>query len=289
MLMKSVSAVCFLFFILSLNILAQQFKPGFFCFEDAFLLSPGYTFDSQAKLLKRLGFDGIELEGLDNIDEKLRTLDEYKLKVFMVYIQIDIDRKQPYDNRLMDFIKKVRDKNVTLWLHIHSDRYGPSDPLDDEICVRVIQKLADYAKDNNVRIALYPHSGLWMEKVGDSVRLTRKIDRDNVGAVFNLCHFLKTDERDSLEKRLEESIPYLAAVSINGADDGDTRDMDWSRLIQPLGRGSLDVLKILRILRNNHYSGPVGLQCYDIKGDPSEFLKISVGSWNRYMKELSVN
>lgn len=276
-------------FLLVLNINAQHFNPGFFCFEDAFLLSPGYTFDSQAKLLKSLGFDGIELEGLDNADEKLRILDNYKLKVFMVYIQIDIDKEQPYDIRLNDFIEKVKDRGVTLWLHIHSDKYGPSDPSGDEICVPIIQKLADFADDYNVKIALYPHSMFWLEKIGDGVRLTRKIDMKNVGAVFNLCHFLKTDDRDSLENRLKESIPHLLAVSINGADDGETKDMEWSRLIQPLGKGSFDVVNILRILKNNSYTGPVGLQCYDIKGDPSEFLKISIDSWHSFMKELSSN
>ena len=124
-----------------------------------------------------LGFDGIELEGLDNADEKLRILDKYNLKVFMVYIQIDIDKEQPYDVRLPDFIKKVRDKGVTLWLHIHSEKYGPSDPLGDELCVPVLQKLADFAGEYNVNIALYPHSRFWLEKVGDGVRLTQKINR----------------------------------------------------------------------------------------------------------------
>jgi sugar phosphate isomerase/epimerase len=286
---KSFAVLSTLILFLSLNTRAQQFKPGLFCFEDAFLLSPGYSFDSRAKLLKDLGFDGIELEGLDNAHEKLRILDEFKLRIFMVYIQIDIDKEQPYDVRLNDFIRKVKDKGVTLWLHIHSEKYGPSDPFGDAICVPVIQKLADFANKYNVRIALYPHSTFWLEKVGDGVRLTQKIDRKNVGAVFNLCHFLKTDDRNFLEKSLTESIPYLSAVSINGADDGETGKMDWSRLIQPLGKGSFDVLNILRILRNNNYIGPVGLQCYNIKGEPSEFLKISIESWQKYMKELSNN
>lgn len=287
--MKSFVVFLALILLLSLNTKAQQFKPGFFCFEDAFLLSPGYTFDSKAKLLKDLGFDGIELEGLDNADDKLRILDGYKLRIYMVYIQIDIDKEQPYDVRLHDFIKKVKDKGVTLWLHIHSEKYGPSDPSGDAICVPVLQKLADFANIYNVRIALYPHSTFWLEKVGDGVRLTQKIDRKNVGAVFNLCHYLKTDDRNSLEKSLTESIPYLSAVSINGADDGETKNMDWSRLIQPLGRGSFNVMTILRILRDNNYAGPVGLQCYNIKGDPSEFLKISGESWQQFIKELAAN
>jgi sugar phosphate isomerase/epimerase len=284
--MKLSSVSAFLIFIFVLSVNAQQFKPGFFCFEDAFLLSPDYTMENRAFLLKNLGFDGIELEGLDNIDEKLRIIDRYSLKVYMVYIQVDIGKDKPYDDRLPDFIKKVSGKGVTLWLHIHSDKFGPSDPAGDELCVPVIQKLADYASEYNVRIALYPHSRFWLEKVGDAVRLTRKIDRKNVGAVFNLCHFLKTDDRSSLERSLNASIPYLSVVSINGADDGETKDMDWSRLIQPLGKGSFDVLNMLRILRDNSYGGPVGLQCYDIKGEPSEFLKISADTWHRYLKEL---
>ena len=282
------TSLLFLLFLifLSQSINAQSFNPSLFCFEDAFLLSKNYTFEDQVKLLKNLGFDGIELEGLDNYEEKLNILDKYNLKVFMVYIQIDLEKEEPYDTRLHDFIKRVNGRGVTLWLHIHSEKYGPSDPAGDALCVPILQKLADFARTNNVNLALYPHSRFWLEKVGDSVRLTQKADRDNLGAVFNLCHFLKTDTRDSLEMKLVKSIPYLSAVSINGADDGNTRDMEWSRLIQPLGEGSFDVLNILRLLNINNYKGPVGLQCYDIKGDPAVFLKTSVNTWERYLKEI---
>ena len=284
--MKSAVFISVFFILMSHGINGQQYKPRLFCFEDAFLLSKNYTFEDQVKLLKNLGYDGIELEGLDNYEEKLNILDKYSLKVYMVYIQIDLEKAEPYDTRLHDFIKKVNGRGVTLWLHIHSEKYGPSDPAGDTLCVPVLQKLADFARKYNVNLALYPHSRFWLEKVGDSVRLTQKSDRDNLGAVFNLCHFLKTDTRDSLELKLVKSIPYLSAVSLNGADDGNTHDMEWTRLIQPLGEGSFDVLNILRLLKINNYMGPIGLQCYDIKGDPALFLKTSITSWNRYLKEM---
>jgi sugar phosphate isomerase/epimerase len=284
--MKSAVFISVFFILMSHGINGQQYKPRLFCFEDAFLLSKNYTFEDQVKLLKNLGYDGIELEGLDNYEEKLNILDKYSLKVYMVYIQIDLEKAEPYDTRLHDFIKKVNGRGVTLWLHIHSEKYGPSDPAGDTLCVPVLQKLADFARKYNVNLALYPHSRFWLEKVDDSVRLTQKSDRDNLGAVFNLCHFLKTDTRDSLELKLVKSIPYLSAVSVNGADDGNTHDMEWTRLIQPLGEGSFDVLNILRLLKINNYMGPIGLQCYDIKGDPALFLKTSITSWNRYLKEM---
>ncbi|MBI5010968.1 MAG: sugar phosphate isomerase/epimerase [Bacteroidia bacterium] len=174
-------------------------------------------------------------------------------------------------------------------MHIHSDKYKPSDPEGDMLAIPIIRKLADYALEYKVNLALYPHSFFWLEKIEDSVRLTEKINRLNVGAVFNLCHFLRTDIRADLEKKLIASIPYLFAVSINGADDGNTSEMDWNRLIQPLGEGSFDVLSILRLLKDNNYKGPVGLQCYNIPGEPAVFLGKSMKTWNAYIKELNKN
>jgi sugar phosphate isomerase/epimerase len=284
--MRSAIILLFVVFVFSLNLRGQSFDPDFFCFEDAFLLTKDVPFEDQAALVKRLGFDGIELMGLEKADEKLKVLDKYQLPLKMVYIQIDIEKDEPYDPGLPAFIKSLSNRGVTLWLHVHSEKYKPSDQEGDNLAVPVIRKLADYAKQYNVNLALYPHSFFWLEKIDDSVRLTEKIDRSNVGAVFNLCHFLKTDVRSELEKKLIQSVPYLAAVSINGADDGNTGEMGWDRLIQPLGEGSFDVLKLLMLLRDNDYKGPVGLQCYNITGEPSLFLAKSMKTWNSYMKEL---
>ena len=284
--MRSNITFLFVVFVFSMNLRGQSFDPDFFCFEDAFLLTKDVPFEEQAALVKRLGFDGIELMGLEKADKKLTVLEKYQLPLKMVYIQVDIEKGEAYDPGLRNFIKSVRDKGVTLWLHIHSEKYKPSDMEGDKLAVPIIQELADYAQQYKVNLALYPHSFFWLEKIEDSVRLTEKINRSNVGAVFNLCHFLKTDVRSELEEKLLHSLPYLAAVSINGADDGNTGEMGWDRLIQPLGEGSFDVLKLLKLLRNNDYEGPVGLQCYNIAGEPSLFLAKSMKTWNSYMKEL---
>jgi sugar phosphate isomerase/epimerase len=286
--MKPYFFLFFFSFIFWGSLHAQPFQPKMFCFEDAFLKVHTDSSDYQAELLNRFGFDGMELMGLDSIDNKIKSLEKYNLRLFMVYIQIDMEKDHPYDPRLPDFIKKMKDRGVTLWLHVHSDKYGPSDPLGDKQCVAILQDLADFANDFNVSIALYPHYGFWLEKVEDAVRLTKKINRRNVGAVFNLCHFLKADEKDLLEIKLKQAIPFLSVVSINGADDGNTNKMDWTRLIQPLGKGSYDVIKVLRLLRDNNFSGPVGLQCYNIPGEPADFLKLSIETWQKYMKELSI-
>ena len=286
---KSFLLSALLILTVSIVLTAQIFQPKFYCFEDAFLKINTENPEYQASLIRNLGFNGMEIMGLDGIDRKLQALDQQKLQLFMVYIQIDIEKELPYDSRLRDFIKKVHNKGVTLALHIHSDQFAPSDSLGDSLCVPIIQDLADYASSFGVNIALYPHTGFWLEKIDDGLRLTRKINRHNVGAIFNLCHYLKADEKELLEKKLVKAIPFLAAVSINGCDDGNTREMEWDRLIQPLGKGTFDVLHVLRILKANNYTGPIGLQCYNIPGDPADFLKSSMETWKKYIKELSIN
>jgi sugar phosphate isomerase/epimerase len=285
--MKNYILLFVFLFTFSAESFSQPFQPRFFCFEDAFL--DQHTNDPvfQTKLLKDLGFDGMELMGLDRMDEKLAALNHQNLQLFMVYISVSLEKPEHFDPRLFDFIKKVKNKGVTLWLHILSDQLKPSDQAGDALCVPIIQEIADFALKYGVNVALYPHTNFWLEKLEDSVRLTKKINRSNVGAVFNLCHFLKADEKDRLEEKLVQAIPYLKAVSINGADDGVTNQMEWDRLIQPLGKGSFDVLKVLQILKDKHYTGPVGLQCYAIPGKPEEFLKVSMATWKEYIKVLN--
>ena len=74
------------------------------------------------------------------------------------------------------------------------------------------------AEEAQVRIALYPHAGFWVERVEDAVRLAARVDRKNLGVTFNLCHWLKVDGRN-LDTSLAQARPYLFLVTINGADN----------------------------------------------------------------------
>lgn len=266
---------------------AQPFNPPFFVFEDGLWNAKSEDASYWSDLIKDSGFNGIELIGLDKVDAMLPALKKNKLKLFTLYIQIDIDKEIPYDTRLKDYIKKYEGEITHLWIHVHSDKYSPSDSKGDKKCIKIISELADYVAAYGVKIAFYPHADFWVEKVDDGVRLAEKIEKQNVGTVFNLCHFLKKDEKEKIEEKLINAMPHLFLVSINGADDGDTNNFNWARLIQPLGRGDYDVLKVLKILKENGYTNPIGLQCYNIEGQPEYFLKESVQTWKKYIVQLN--
>ncbi|MDX1283516.1 MAG: sugar phosphate isomerase/epimerase family protein [Draconibacterium sp.] len=273
---------------LTFQLKAQEFNPPFFVFEDGLWNAKSDEPEYWANLVKDVGFDGVELIGLDKLDVLLPELKKNNLQLFTLYIKIDIDKEEAYDPRLMDYIKKLRDKGLHLWIHVHSSKYSCSDPAGDTKCIEVVSELADYANKYGVKIAFYPHSNFWIEKVDDGIRLAEKIDKENVGVVFNLCHFLKKDEPQKLKQTLLSAKPHLFLVSINGADgEPETHNMGWDRLIQPLGKGTYDVFNVLQILKNMGYNKPIGLQCYNIKGEPEVFLKESMLTWKKYLEELN--
>lgn len=133
-----------------------------------------------------------------------------------------------------------------------------------------------------MRIALYPHTNLWIEHVEDAIRVADKMNRPDVGATFNLCHWLKVEggERDP-EPVLRAALPRLMFVTINGADAGDTKTMGWDRLIQPLGSGSYDVAAFVQKLRALGYAGPIGFQGFGIKQEPREVLAQTMTAWQK--------
>ncbi|MDA1122360.1 MAG: hypothetical protein O2887_18055 [Bacteroidetes bacterium] len=95
---------------------------------------------------------------------------------------------------------------------------------------------------------------------------------------------LKVEGEENWEEKISTALPYLFMVSINFIDSGNTKGMGWDRLIQPLGEGSFDKYKLVKLLKDNDYNGIFGLQCYDIKQDCEVTLTKSMNIWRSYQE-----
>jgi sugar phosphate isomerase/epimerase len=123
-----------------------------------------------------------------------------------------------------------------------------------------------------------------MERIEDCIRVADKVNRPDVGVMFNLCHWLRVEDEKSLRPVLEAARPYLMAVSINGADRAEDVRSGKGQMILPLGKGAFDVGQVLRILEEIGYRGPVGLQCWGLPGDARMHLAESIEAWKRMAK-----
>jgi len=235
----------------------------------------------QAEMLKELGYDGAGHLWLKNVPQRLKTLDAAGLKLFHIYTRVNVSpkSKRPYDPKLKEVIGLLKGRPTAIVLLVAGMR--PSDTAGDPRAVKLIGEIADLAAKSSVKVILYPHTRDWLERVSDAVRIAKKVNRPNVGVMFNLCHWLKADSGKDLEGTLKLAKPYLLGVSIHGADTAAEINSGKGKWIQPLGSGSFDVGALVKMLRDTGYTGPVGLQCYGLRGDARDHLKRSIAAWRK--------
>lgn len=237
------------------------------------------SFVEQAQMLQELGYDGVGHIWLDKVAERIKTLDDAGLRLFQITMVVEVATNKPaYDSRFKDVLALVKGRQVQFDLLLNGMK--PSDPSVDAHAVAILREMSDLARDSGAQLLLYPHQGSWVERIEDSIRVANKVDRPNVGVMFNLCHWLRVDKQRDYKPLLKQALPRLWAVSINGADEF-TDQPGWDRYIQPLGQGNFDVAGFLQTLRDLGYNGPIGLQCYGIGGDTREHLERSMSAWRQ--------
>ncbi len=200
-------------------------------------------YKDQAAMLKDLGYDGVGHIFLDGVAERIKTLDDAGLTLYQITMNVDVGAgKQPYEARFKDVLKLVKGRHVQFDLLLNGAK--SSDPSVDPHAVEVLREMSDLARDSGSQLLLYPHLGSWVERIEDSIRVADKVDRANVGVMFNLCHWLRVDKQRDYKHLLKQAMPRLWAVSINGADSQDDKP-GWDHYIQPLDKGSFDVGDLL--------------------------------------------
>lgn len=263
----------------------------FYCFNNATRLPNAPTaYEAQAGLVKQLEYHGIGGNGEEKYFELRHALDKTGVAMPEIYIPVTIDQGVPaYHPLLKELIKDSENRDLLVSLHLHSEMFKNNRNEGDLRFAEVFSELADYAAQFHVKLAIYPHAGLYCEDIDHVLRLVKLTNRPNLGAVFNLCHFLKVEGIGRMEEQVKKTLPYLFMVSLSGADTGDTKKMNWDQLIQPLGQGSFDTWPLVKFLKDNDYKGKFGLQCYNIKMDYKQALTMSMNTWKdykiRYSKE----
>jgi len=245
----------------------------FFVFDNGLRGENLKTIDAQLDLVKEVGFDGLSwrTDAPERVKQVLDGAKQRGLKLFVIYANLELkDGKLVYKPELKEIIALCKGTDTMIWPNMTSKQFKHSDPAGDDIAVAGLRELAD----SGVRIAIYPHVNMWIHRVEDAVRVAKKVNRKNVGVTFNLCHALLDKAEDRIPKLIEEAASHLFCATINGADSG-------GNAIQTLDKGSYDVGIVLKKLKAVGYKGPVGLQCYNIKGDPKTLLAGSMVAWRR--------
>ncbi len=246
---------------------ADSFRPKFFAFQN------GVSFGSpqnEAKTLKELGYDGVSqvFVGGDKLAKQVAAYDKVGLDVLSIYLNVNDKPISP------DAVKPLASRGALIELTIR--KMTPD-------TVKAVRQTAEMASKMKIRVALYPHHGFAVATMPQALDLIDKVNHPNLGVMFNLCHFLRNEDAKELEAVLTKAGPRLFAVSTSGADLDGT---GWNDLIKPLHQGTFPQKRLFATLKKLGFKGPVGLQCYGVKGDKRSNLKNSIAAWNKVLKDL---
>jgi sugar phosphate isomerase/epimerase len=235
--------------------------------------------DRQAQTLKQLGYDGIGYNYTKPADLAAwqKAFNAQGLKIYSLYVYTFIDKPQHYDPTFKEAIKMLKGTDTVIWMTLRET--AKKGDYDAE-AVKLVQEIADLAKESGVRVALYGHAGFYVATANDAVRIVKKANRPNVGASINLCHEFITGNGAALDETLKNAAPYLSLVTVNGVD------VKNKKYILRLDQGDYDVAAWVRKLLAAGYKGPVGLQCFSVKGDTDENLKADIAAWRKIAEEL---
>lgn len=237
------------------------------------------TVKERVKVLEELGYDGIGSAKLSQSDlslpDRLKAYEKAGLKIFSFYIGGKLSSEgHTFQSEIPEAIRQLKGHDTILELYIQGSKKNNT----DEQAIAFVQKIADLAEKSGLRVVLYPHAGFYIDTLSDAIRVARKCRRNNVGVMFNLCHFLKVEPKANLKATLLEAKDLLWQVSTSGAEMGGT---NWGQLIQTLDRGDFDQKALFQILDEIGFSGNVGFQCYAIRGNSRENLKRSMDAWKK--------
>lgn len=277
---------------------APRIANEFFAMDTAMVKTLGTLLTKQdIELVAKLGYRGVAPVAFDGatwrhlVQVVLPWLDEQRLKLYAAYSWAHVDRERfSVDPGIAENLPALKGRKTVIWLPVTSKELKPSDPAGDAMAVAAVRQAAEDAAQYGCSVSLYPHFGSLVERVSDAVRIADKAERSNVSVTFNLCHWLRTNGPDSMDRMLKLAMPKLSLVTIDGADrDG----KDWKQLIQPLDQGNFDLTALLRKLRDLGYRGPIGLQGYDVATnfhiEPSENLRRSMAAWTKLVKDSRSN
>ena len=244
----------------------------------------------KAKLLRTIGYDGLEGFGYKDFFELKSALEEKGLIMPVNYVGLNFEAGGKPENNSAEEIRemiKASAKGSVIYFHLQSNRYKDDKAAGNQVVVGLLREFSDFSAPFGIKLCVYPHVATYCETVAHSVELAKMVNRENYGAAMNLCHLLKVEGPEGIDAKIKEIVPFLFAVNICGADNGDTKKFGWDKLIQPLGQGSFDTYHFVKSLRDNGYRGPFGLQCYNLKGDAAEILIQSLDTWKIYKKRYA--
>ncbi len=205
----------------------------------------------RAAMLKRLGITKLAYDWRDKhiptFEDEILCLKKQNIEFFAHWAP---PAQSPGYQPMLDLIEKY-DLHPQLWM------IAPSAPAESQkkrvaINARALLPYVEDAKRLGCKFGVYNHGG-WSGEPENMIAIVNwlrtRAKTDDVGIVYNFHH--GHEHLPQFPKAFNAMVPYLICLNLNGMTVGGT-------MILPLSQGKED-LRVLKMVRNSGYRGPVGI------------------------------
>lgn len=245
------------------------------CFNEATTLENS-TLAKDLELCDQFGYDYIEIRSMDKLKEYLETHTLDDLKEFFRTHHI-----KPYAFNAIVFFNNRSEEEYTEILAEYKELLEMGSQLGmkkivvvplvteqkitkseiEKSAVKVLKEFSDLASPFGIEIALefVGHPQCTINTFEHAYDIIKKVNRDNVGLVFDCFHFYAMNS--SIESLKQADCSKISVVHIDDAEDFPVGFLTDEDRLWP-GEGVIPIQDYLTILRDKGYDGVVSVELF---------------------------
>lgn len=218
--------------------------------------------------LRSLGFDGVVTSVRRQPD--IQKLSDYVTAAagrFEVMAYVHFDFADAANARVWeDALPILGALDAPLWVILEN---APDQAaLDDQLL-----RMAQAALAEGVRAVVYPHWDTSLESAAEAAAAIARVGHGNLASSFHTCHEIRAGHQRRLGDEFMRHLAGCELVTLAGSSKNayagpPPGPQSWADAIQPLDRGTHDLVPFLQALEASGYDGPVVLHTWGITGDP---------------------
>ena len=284
--MKRISGLLLIALALSSVVSAQQKKRMLFAKDNliAWCIVPfdvkNRNSEERAVMLNGLGINKLAYDWREKhvptFDDELNALKKHNitLQSFWYYSGPEPEKDKNFAI-IIDLLKRHHVK-TQIWTMITGIKNLDSMSQEEKIAAvsKPVRYIAEKAAEVGSTVGLYNHGG-WFGEPENELAVIEQLKLPNLGMVYNFSH--SEEQIHRFPEFYPKILPHLYAINLTGLQGG------IPAKVVPIGEGNIE-FKMMKIIEDSKYSGPIGIINEDFAPDAEDGLKMNMEGIKKYLK-----
>ena len=237
------------------------------------------TPEERAQMLNKLGINKLAYDWREKhvptFDDELNALKKHNIKLQSFWYYSGPNPEN--DKNFATIIELLKRHNVKtqIWTMITGiqDLDGMTQEQKIEAVSKPVKYIAEKAAEAGSSVGLYNHGG-WFGEPENQVAIIENLKLPNLGIVYNFSH--SEEQIHRFPEFYPKILPYLYAINLTGLQGG------IPAKVVPVGQGNIEY-KMMKLIEESSYSGPVGIINEDFAPDAEDGLKMNMEGLKKYL------